>query len=483
LRQTTSTIPGTPNLDSISDLGTSSTDNITSEQRPIITVSCTLGAQVGLYNQGTLITTSPCFLGDTASFMLSQPLPAGTYTFTAKQTINGVISADSGALTFTIDATPLNVTLARAANQADPASSSTIQFTATFSRPIDTNSLICSDVTVVNGTCVSVALLSGNTYTISITAATQGLVRATLYSGRVQTSSGNLNTESTGVNTVTYGTVTPPLPPPPPVGSAECSNLRRFTTSNPRSSSLDDEDLCKKGNETSVSYSTSRKEWTYQCRGNDGASVSCTVSAILESAPTCEAQELPFDKCSLDRTNNLYYFYEYLDCLGVAENSSCNKSYGCPQEAKRQELVYIAAQLRGIPLDEDNYECQGNHTDTERGVEDWVCEAAEKAQIAELISATNTKFRPKDTMTRAEAYSVLMKSICVHPDTDYRNWQTKVAQEARELGFTVRTVSTFEPNKLILRQELYALAARIAEYKNENGDECDDLPDELICEE
>jgi hypothetical protein len=122
-----------------------------------------------------------------------------------------------------------------------------------------------------------------------------------------------------------------------------------------------------------------------------------------------------------------------LNCLGVAEKSSCNKSNGCPQEAKRQELVYIADQLRGIPLDADAYECQNKHVDTERGAASWVCEAAEKAQIAGLISATNTKFRPTETMTRAEAYSVLMKSICVHPDTDYKNWQTKVAQEAKEL--------------------------------------------------
>jgi predicted ATP-grasp superfamily ATP-dependent carboligase len=86
-------------------------------------------------------------------------------------------------------------------------------------------------------------------------------------------------------------------------------------------------------------------------------------------------------------------------------------------------------------------------------------------------------------MTRAEAYSVLMKSICVHPDTNSSNWQKEVAREAKELGFTVRSVSTFEPNKLILRQELYALAARIAEYKEENPDTCDNLPDELICEE
>lgn len=462
----------------MSDLGVSTTDNLTSDAEPFMTVSCTMGATVSLYENGTLAATSPCFLQDTAFFMPDSPLADGVYSFTAKQTINGITSPVSGALTLTIDTAPLNITLAKATGQDDPTTSSTIRFTATFSRPIDPTSFICSDVTVTNGACGSIALVSGNVYTITVTAAAQGVVTVKVLPGRVQTNAGSLNNESTGTNTVTYGTITPPTT------TAECSDLRSFRVTNPRSNSLDDEDLCNRGNPTSVSYSTSREQWTYQCRGSDGTSASCTVAAIIEEEPeTCEAKELPFNKCSITNTRNIYYFYEYLDCLGVAENSSCNRSYGCPQEAKRQELVYIADQLRGIPLDEKNYECQGNHTDTERGVEDWVCEAAEKAQIAELISTTNTKFRPKDTMTRAEAYSVLMKSICVHPDTDYRNWQTKVAQEAKELGFTVRSVSTFEPNKLILRQELYALAARIAEYKDENGDECDDLPDELICEE
>jgi hypothetical protein len=176
----------------------------------------------------------------------------------------------------------------------------------------------------------------------------------------------------------------------------------------------------------------------------------------------------------------MFYFYKYLDCLGIAEKSYCTSS-GCPQEAKRQELIYLGDRLRGIPLD-GNYECQGSHTDTERGVGSWVCEAAEKAQIAGLISSTNTKFRPLDTMTRAEAYSVLMKSICVHPETDYKNWQTEVAKAAREYGLTDRTVATFEPNRLISRQELYVLTARLAQYKEENPNTCEPLPEELICE-
>lgn len=69
-----------------------------------------------------------------------------------------------------------------------------------------------------------------------------------------------------------------------------------------------------------------------------------------------------------------------------------------------------------------------------------MCEVVEKAQTAELISATNKQFRPNDTMTRAEAYSVLLKSICIHPQTTSQNWQTEVAKTALKYGFTTRSV-------------------------------------------
>ncbi|MEI6711809.1 MAG: hypothetical protein WCK88_06600, partial [bacterium] len=245
--------------------------------------------------------------------------------------------------------------------------------------------------------------------------------------GRVQTVAGNLNTEGTGVNTVTYGTA---------VATAECSSLRSLTTSAPSSTSLSGQILCNSGTPSAVSYNSSQLQWTYQCRSTvDGTTASCTVSAHLNSAPSCTLKpvtELPFSECSIGSTGNIFNFHKYLSCLGVvAVKASCADA-GCTQDAKRQELVSIAVRLRGIPLESD-YQCQKSHTDTVKGVASWVCEAAEKAQMAGLISATNKQFRPLDTMTRSEAYSVLMKSICVHPDTTYLNWQTKVAQAAKDL--------------------------------------------------
>ncbi len=162
----------------------------------------------------------------------------------------------------------------------------------------------------------------------------------------------------------------------------------------------------------------------------------------------------------------------------MTQQSSCETA-GCALNAKRQELAAVAIRIREIPL-ESGYKCQKKHTDTSSAAS-WVCEVVEKAQTAGLISATNKQFRPNDTMTRAEAYSVLLKSICIHPQTTSQNWQTEVAKTALKYGFTTRSVGNFEPNKQILRQELFVLAARVAEWKAKNPNSCDTLPDELIC--
>ncbi len=204
----------------------------------------------------------------------------------------------------------------------------------------------------------------------------------------MQALSGNSNLDSIGTNTLTYKTISAPTPTTrtptstPADTSAACSNmLKKLTTSKPTSSSLSGKTLCKKGTPSRVTYDASGLKWTYQCRATDGSTADCTVAATLSSAPACtpkSVEEPLYDQCSLTNTSNVFSFYKYLDCLGIAEKSSCASS-GCPQEAKRQELVYLAARLRSIPL-ETGYQCQKKYTDTSaKGVPSWVCEVAEKS--------------------------------------------------------------------------------------------------------
>lgn len=355
---------------------------------------------------------------------------------------------------------------------------------------IDANSFVCSDVTVENGACTSITAVSSTVYTINVTATTPGInVKAILYPGRVQTVAGNQNTENTGSNTIMYGLGSAPVPTTVSTAvNGQCSSLSKFPTTNPTATSLSKQTLCATGTAGTVRYNTAKREWAYTCRGtNNGTSAVCAVKLQLNSAPiaTCTPKtvaELPFDSCDLGNTSTMFSFQKYLSCLNVVPVKKSCADAGCTINAKRQELIYIAARIRGIPLDESSYDCQHNQTDTVKGVPTWVCEVAEKSQVADLISSTNKTFRPLDTMTRAEAYSVLMKSICVQPETTSKNWQTEVAKAAKTYGFTTRTVATFEPNRSILRQELWILATRVAQWGSENPGNCEALPDELLCE-
>ena len=182
-----------------------------------------------------------------------------------------------------------------------------------------------------------------------------------------------------------------------------------------------------------VTYNNSDREWTYSCDGIDsGTDATCTVSVVLGSA--CDLKpvdELPFNNCRIGNSNGMFKFHTYLSCLNIVdEKASCTEA-GCTQNAKRQDLIYIAARIRGIPLDLSSaYNCENLYSDTVRGVPSWVCEVAEKANAADLITSANKAFRPLDTMSRAEAYAVLLKSICITLDTSSTNWQTNVAKTA-----------------------------------------------------
>jgi len=59
----------------------------------------------------------------------------------------------------------------------------------------------------------------------------------------------------------------------------------------------------------------------------------------------------------------------------------------------------------------------------------------------------------------------MMKSICVHPVTNGNNWQKEVIKKAMELGFTVRTIDIFEPDRPLTVFEMYTVVQRLSKYE------------------
>ena len=110
------TLPtGTPTLDSASDLGTSSTDKITSDNTPTINIGTLVNGSVVTLTatpaSGTAVTCTFTAASTTGSCTFPT-MADGTYSITATQTYNGATSAASTALAgVVIDATRPTVTL------------------------------------------------------------------------------------------------------------------------------------------------------------------------------------------------------------------------------------------------------------------------------------------------------------------------------------------------------------------------------------
>jgi len=101
--------------------------------------------------------------------------------------------------------------------------------------------------------------------------------------------------------------------------------------------------------------------------------------------------------------------------------------------ATRLETVLLSLKMHGKSL-VPNYTCLQLHTDTSGVlVPNYTCQVAELARQEGLICQTNEQFDPLKSVSRIEAYSIMMRSICVHPVTTSFNWQKKVIEKAMEL--------------------------------------------------
>ena len=81
----------------------------------------------------------------------------------------------------------------------------------------------------------------------------------------------------------------------------------------------------------------------------------------------------------------------------------------------------------------------------------------------------NKEFKPTSNVSRSEAYAMLMASVCMKPTTKNTDWQKNIWQAARTYGLTTRELADFAPNAPILTQELFALAAKTADWAEQTG--------------
>ena len=213
---------GLPDLQTSSDSGSSTTDNITSDTTPTFDVSCETGTTVQIYVDGTASGSSGTCASSTVT-LTTATLTDATYTITAKQTDTaGNVSSASSSLSVTIDSTGTSPGVPDLQTASDTGSSSTDNITSATSPVFSVSCETGATVQLYNGT-TSIAGASGTCSgsTVSLTAAS---LSAGSYSinAKQTDAAGNVGGPSSSLS-VTIDTTSPSAPGTPDMQSGSDS--------------------------------------------------------------------------------------------------------------------------------------------------------------------------------------------------------------------------------------------------------------------
>ncbi|MDP6445784.1 MAG: PKD domain-containing protein, partial [Pirellulaceae bacterium] len=201
--------PTTPDLDSASDSGASSSDDLTNITSPLLTGSTVHpNISIELFDGAASLGTTIANAVGVWSINVG-PLSNGTHAVTAEAIdADGDHSAASGILNLTIDTVAPTVTVEQAVGQADPTAASPINFTASYSETV--TGFADEDVVLLGSAGAATAVVSGAgaLYDIAVSGMTgAGVVIASVPVGVAADTAGNLSEASTSVdNSVLFTT-------------------------------------------------------------------------------------------------------------------------------------------------------------------------------------------------------------------------------------------------------------------------------------
>ncbi|MFZ1454042.1 MAG: hypothetical protein WAT20_15155, partial [Ferruginibacter sp.] len=174
-----------------------------------VTLSGTAGATTAVVSGGPT-TFNVAVSGMASSGTVIATIAAGVCTNAALEPNNASTSTDN-TVTYNLPATPPTVTINQAAAQADPTSTSPINFTVVFDQPV--TGFATGDVTLSGtaGATTATVTGSGATYNVAVTGMVScGTVIATIPAGVAQNASAQTNSASTSTdNTVNFITANP----------------------------------------------------------------------------------------------------------------------------------------------------------------------------------------------------------------------------------------------------------------------------------
>jgi len=199
----------TPDLDATDDLGTLTTDNITTATTLTFTGSAPVGSTVQLYVDG-VASGSTCAANATTGAWSCDTgvLTAGDKVVTAVSTTvltDSTVTSTSSGLTVTIDATAPTVSISASSSTLKSGQTSTLTFTLSEAA----TNFIVGDITVSGGTLSTFTSVSSTSYTVVFTptANTQsGSASISVASGAFTDAAGN-NSTASSTTSITYDTL------------------------------------------------------------------------------------------------------------------------------------------------------------------------------------------------------------------------------------------------------------------------------------
>ena len=128
----------------------------------------------------------------------------------------------------------------------------------------------------------------------------------------------------------------------------------------------------------------------------------------------------------------------------------------------------MAVKMKKVPL-VDPKDYKNSFTDVNAQTNSALEPTVETALKYNIITSANKEFHPTSNVSRAEAYAMLMSSVCLKPTATNADWQKNIWQAAKTYGLTTRELSAFEPTKPVLTQELYVMASKVADWAEKTG--------------
>lgn len=175
-------------------------------------------------------------------------------------------------------------------------------------------------------------------------------------------------------------------------------------------------------------------------------------------------------------------FLQNVICEWFVSQKLSSIEYRLEDAALRKEVTGVAVKMKkvngeNIALAQPD-EYRNSYSDIGKNPNEakWIQPIVETALKYGIVSGTRKFFEPDRQVTRAEAYAMIMDSVCMLSHTTWSNWQKSLYDRAVWEKLTGRTWEKFEPNTPMLRQELFSLSSRVVEWAERTG-WCDPKPE------